>query len=82
MEKNLIRITDIYLKAFVEAHGYKIDDAKVELIDGRRTVIFLYEESPALNELIQEFRDSQFMRAFIREYLKAKRDITTLLSVR
>lgn len=77
--ENTVKITDIYLRGFLAARGYKSIDIQVETVDGRGTVVFVYESNPALDLDIQDFRDSTFMRAFIREYLSAKRIISQTL---
>lgn len=79
MEKKTIRVSDVYLNAYLRTGHYSSTGVSVERIDGRRTVVFLYEESEDLENAIQNFRDSDFMRGFIREYLYSKRQITQAL---
>jgi hypothetical protein len=79
MENKLVRVSDVYLNAYLRAENYSCVDVTVERIDGRRTVIFLYNYSKDLENAIQNFRDSDFMRGFIREYLYTKRQITKAL---
>lgn len=75
----MVRVSDVYLNGYLRAGGYKSKSVVVETIDGRKTVIFLYEDDGEINDVIQHFRDSQFMRDFVREYLFSKRQITEAL---
>lgn len=75
----MIKITDIYLNGWLRASGFTGKSVEVEVVDGRNRVTFLYEGSPQLESAIQEFRDDDFTRRFISEYLYSKRLITEAL---
>ena len=77
---NKVRVSDVYLNAYLRAGGYSSIDYEITRVDGRRIVTFIYEDTDgSMDEAIERFKDSQFMRDFIREYLYTKRAITKAL---
>ena len=79
--ENKVRVSDVYLNAYLRSGGYSSIDYEVARVDGRRTVTFIYEDTDgSMDKAIGQFRDSQFMRDFIREYLYTKRAITKALT--
>lgn len=78
---NKVRVSDVYLNAYLRAGGYSSVDYEIARVDGRRIVTFIYEDTDgSMDEAIKQFKDSQFMRDFIREYLYTKRAITKALA--
>lgn len=75
----MIKVTDVYLNGWLRAKGFKGVSNEVELVDGRKRVTFLYDEDPELEVAIKEFREDEFTRRFITEYLYSKRMITEAL---
>lgn len=78
--ENKVRVSDVYLNAYLRSGGYSSIDYEVARVDGRRTVTFIYEDDGSMDKAIEQFKDSQFMRDFIREYLYTKRAITKALT--
>lgn len=79
MDKKTIRVTDLYLRAYLAASGIEDIDIEKESVNGRDTVVFVYVDSEEVVDTIAKFRADRFMKEYIRLYLKSKRDISDML---
>lgn len=77
--KKTIKVTDIYCQAYLQVGELKEDEVIVEMVDGRRRVAFIYNYSKEIEDAIDQYYASDFMRDWIKWYLRNKRVITRIL---
>lgn len=78
MDKTIM-VSDIYLKAFLAASGVDCEDIEVSSVNGKRTINWVYEDSELARATIVNYREDDFTREFVTEYLFAKTQITAAL---
>lgn len=79
MNKAIIKVSDLYLKAYLETRGFTTEDIQVDSINGKKTIHWVYIANEQVEEAIEEFREDEFLKSYITEYLRSKREITEAL---
>lgn len=74
-----IRVSDIYLKAYLEASGVDCEEVEVSNSNGKRTINWVYKDSELARVTIKSYREDDFIKEFVSEYLFAKTQITAAL---
>ena len=77
-----IRVSNIYLKAYLEVSGVNCEGVEVSSVNGKRTVDWVYEDNELARVTIANYREDDFIREFVSEYLFAKTQITSALKSR
>lgn len=79
MEEKLYEVNDIYLNAYLLSDNIKTEKVDIVKSDGRNKVTFYYADNKELRASVKDYRENDFLKKYIDNYLFTKREITRVL---
>lgn len=75
----LYEVLDIYLNAYLMSDNFECKKVEVINTEGRRKVAFYYLDDKNLRASVKDYRENDYLKKYISNYLATKRQITKAL---